>query len=188
MHVIESRPGFAACYESHSCFGYSCVASLMASGDPQRNVLIPIDASPNCLRAFEWYKTHLKKPGDLVFFVHVIEPVYTTPAVGLAMESPPLLVDDMTRVMEESISSGKKLGHKYMQLAKDIGLDCKAFLHVDTKPGNAIVKSAADHKADFIVIGSRGLGAIKRTFLGSVSDYIVHNANVPVAIVPPYEK
>nr|VZI24395.1 unnamed protein product [Spirometra erinaceieuropaei] len=139
----------------------------MASGDPQRNVLIPIDASPNCLRAFEWYKTHLKKPGDLVFFVHVIEPVYTTPAVGLAMESPPLLVDDMTRVMEESISSGKKLGHKYMQLAKDIGLDCKAFLHVDTKPGNAIVKSAADHKADFIVIGSRGLGAIKRTFLGS---------------------
>ena len=95
------------------------------------------------------------------------------------------MVDDMTRVMEESISAGKKLGQKYMQMAKEAKLECKAFLHVDTKPGAAIVKSATDHKADIIVIGSRGLGPIKRTFLGSVSDYIVHNASIPVAIVPP---
>ena len=151
-----------------------------------RNVLFPIDASENCERAFKWYEMNLRKPNDLVFFVHVIEPVYTTPAIGLAMESPPLMVDDMTRVMEESISAGKKLGQKYMQMARDSKLECKAFLHVDTKPGAAIVKSATDHKADIIVIGSRGLGAIKRTFLGSVSDYIVHNASIPVAIVPPF--
>ena len=150
-----------------------------------RNVLFPIDASENCERAFKWYESNLRKPNDLVFFVHVIEPIYTTPAIGLAMESPPLMVDDMTRVMEESISAGKKLGQKYMQMAKEAKLECKAFLHVDTKPGAAIVKSATDHKADIIVIGSRGLGPIKRTFLGSVSDYIVHNASIPVAIVPP---
>ncbi|VDM34032.1 unnamed protein product [Hydatigera taeniaeformis] len=132
-----------------------------------RNVLFPIDASENCERAFKWYEANLRKPDDLVFFVHVIEPVYTTPAIGLAMESPPLMVDDMTRVMEESIAAGKKLGQKYMQMAKESNLDCKAFLHVDTKAGAAIVKSAVDHQADIIVIGSRGLGAIKRTFLGS---------------------
>ncbi|KAJ3413488.1 hypothetical protein HDV05_007933 [Chytridiales sp. JEL 0842] len=40
-----------------------------------------------------------------------------------------------------------------------------------------------DVHADMLVIGSRGLGAFKRTFLGSVSDYLVHHLNIPV-IVP----
>ncbi len=162
----------------------------MAASSPtppktKRNVLIPIDASPNCERAFKWYLDNLKKADDLVLFIHVIEPVYSSPAVGLAMESPPLMVDDMTRVMEESITSGKKLGQRYMKMAKEAKLAYKAFLHVDTKPGSAVIRSAAEHKVNLIIIGSRGLGAIKRTFLGSVSDYIVHNASVPVAIVPP---
>lgn len=36
-----------------------------------------------------------------------------------------------------------------------------------------------------IVMGSRGIGTIRRTFLGSVSDYCVHHAHIPVAVVPP---
>lgn len=155
------------------------------SADKVRRVLFPIDPSENCERAFRWYEANLQRPNDLIYFIHVIEPIYTTPAIGLALESPPILVDDMTRVMEESIAAGKELGQRYMQMAKDGKLQCKAFLHVDTKPGAALCKSAMDHKADIIVIGSRGLGAIKRTFLGSVSDYIVHNAAIPVAIIPP---
>ncbi|VDM33715.1 unnamed protein product [Hydatigera taeniaeformis] len=155
---------------------------------PQRNVLIPIDASPNCEMAFNWYLENLKNDNDLVYFIHVIEPVYSSPAIGLAMESPPIMVDDMTRVMEESIMLGKKLGQKYMKLAKSANLSYKAFLHIDTKPGSAIVRSAAEHKAQLIVIGSRGFGAIRRTLLGSVSDYVVHNSNVPIAVVPPKPK
>ncbi|KAM7539598.1 hypothetical protein Aperf_G00000032804 [Anoplocephala perfoliata] len=157
----------------------------MSADKEVRRILFPIDPSENCERAFRWYETNLQRPNDLIYFIHVIEPVYTTPAIGLALESPPMLVDDMTRVMEESIAAGKELGQRYMQMAKDGKLQCKAFLHVDTKPGAAICKSAMDHKADIIVIGSRGLGAIKRTFLGSVSDYIVHNAAIPVAVIPP---
>ncbi|KAM7541009.1 hypothetical protein Aperf_G00000032759 [Anoplocephala perfoliata] len=151
----------------------------------QRNVLIPIDASPNCERAFNWYLENLKTDKDVIYFVHVIEPAYSSLAVGLAMESSPIMVDDMTRVMEESVALGKKLGQKYMKLAKNANMAYKAFLHVDSKPGPAIVRSAADHQVQLIVIGSRGLGAIKRTILGSVSDYIVHNSHVPVAVIPP---
>nr|CDS34091.1 universal stress protein [Hymenolepis microstoma] len=150
-----------------------------------RNVLIPIDASPNCERAFSWYLENLKTEKDLIFFVHVIEPAYSSPAVGLAIESNPIMIDDMTRVMEESVVVGKTLGQKYMKMAKNAKLPYKAFLHIDTKPGAAIVRSATDHKAHLIVIGSRGHGAIRRTFLGSVSDYVVHNSHIPVAVIPP---
>jgi hypothetical protein len=33
-----------------------------------------------------------------------------------------------------------------------------------------------------IVIGTRGLGKIRRTFLGSVSDFVVHHADMPVLV------
>ncbi|CAH8575681.1 unnamed protein product [Schistosoma curassoni] len=156
------------------------------AGESSRVILIPIDGSDHCDRAFRWYLENMKRDTDCITFVHVIEPVYNTPAIGMTMESPP--IPDMTRVMEESIEQGKKLGQKYMHEAKSHKLNAKAFLHVDTKPGSSLVKAISDHKANVILMGNRGLGAIRRTFLGSVSDYVLHHAHIPVVIVPPQEK
>lgn len=50
------------------------------------------------------------------------------------------------------------------------------------KPGEVIVSMAKEEKAGLIVIGSRGLGRLKRTLVGSVSDYVLHNAPCPVCI------
>jgi len=37
-------------------------------------------------------------------------------------------------------------------------------------------------RADLMIIGSRGLGPIKKMIMGSVSDYIVHNCECPVVV------
>ncbi|WKT58683.1 universal stress protein [Candidatus Nitrosotenuis chungbukensis] len=50
-------------------------------------------------------------------------------------------------------------------------------------PGYTIVKYAKDRKFDIIVIGARGRGSIKEVFFGSVSNYVVHKAGMPVLIV-----
>ena len=39
-----------------------------------------------------------------------------------------------------------------------------------------------------IVVGSRGMGTVRRTILGSTSDYIIHHAHVPVVVVPKEKK
>lgn len=52
-------------------------------------------------------------------------------------------------------------------------------------PGVGIVQTVEDHHVDLIVMGNRGLSRLKRTLLGSVSSYVVHNAYVPCIIVPP---
>ena len=53
------------------------------------------------------------------------------------------------------------------------------------KPGEAIIEAAHSEGANLIVMGSRGLNALRRTFVGSVSDYVLHHSDIPVTIVPP---
>lgn len=49
-------------------------------------------------------------------------------------------------------------------------------------PGLSIVKAAEEKNAGMIICGSRGQGFIRRTVLGSISDYILHHARMPVII------
>ena len=61
---------------------------------------------------------------------------------------------------------------------KAAGSSCK-------NAGEGILKVAEDEKADLICVGTRGLGSVKRAFLGSVSNYLVHNTTgTPVLVIP----
>ena len=50
------------------------------------------------------------------------------------------------------------------------------------KPGEMICNTAHSEKCDYIVMGTRGLGKLRRTIMGSVSDYVVHHAHCPVIV------
>jgi nucleotide-binding universal stress UspA family protein len=80
----------------------------------------------------------------------------------------------------------------------DAGLaEAKAFLegagiaHVETvvgqgRPGDAIVREAKARECDVIVIATHGRSGIARAMLGSVADYVVHNAeHAAVLLVRP---
>ncbi|GAA1468099.1 universal stress protein [Nocardiopsis exhalans] len=49
-------------------------------------------------------------------------------------------------------------------------------------PAHALLAESAE--ADLVVVGSRGRGGVRGLFLGSVSQSVLHQARVPVAIVP----
>jgi nucleotide-binding universal stress UspA family protein len=51
------------------------------------------------------------------------------------------------------------------------------------KPAEEIMKVASKHHADLIVMGAKGLGAIARFLLGSVSTRVVQHANCSVLVV-----
>jgi nucleotide-binding universal stress UspA family protein len=52
-------------------------------------------------------------------------------------------------------------------------------------PAERLAELADEEDAELIVVGSRGRGAFKAAFLGSVSSSLVGIARCPVLIVPP---
>lgn len=54
---------------------------------------------------------------------------------------------------------------------------------VSGDPVEKIVERAQERDCDFIVVGARGLGALREALLGSVSSGLLKKATVPVTIV-----
>ncbi|MBR7890056.1 universal stress protein [Marinomonas sp. A79] len=52
------------------------------------------------------------------------------------------------------------------------------------EPANKIVETVKDVSADMVVMGDRRVNALSRMFLGSTAQKVIHNATVPILIVP----
>ncbi|CAI5949351.1 unnamed protein product [Closterium sp. NIES-65] len=79
---------------------------------------------------------------------------------------------------------GYKLLEKYKAQCEARQLLCETRVMI----GDArlsISEAAEQAKADAVVVGSRGHGALKRLVLGSVSEYCAHHCPMPVVIVRP---
>jgi nucleotide-binding universal stress UspA family protein len=59
----------------------------------------------------------------------------------------------------------------------------EAHVSMGERPDRAIVELAEKLGAGLIVMGSRGLGALRRVAVGSVSDSVVRHAHCPVLVV-----
>lgn len=72
---------------------------------------------------------------------------------------------------------------KYLK-AKGVEVDVEGIMvNGKSLPGEKICEYAEKNNFDMIVVGSRGLGNIKKYVLGSVSDYVIKHATVPVLVV-----
>jgi nucleotide-binding universal stress UspA family protein len=56
---------------------------------------------------------------------------------------------------------------------------------VDDSPARAIVQTARDIHADLIIMGTHGRSGWKRALLGSVTEAVLHDCDVPILTVTP---
>lgn len=81
-----------------------------------------------------------------------------------------------------------------MHVTLSFKLHGKVLLLRGYNAGESVVDAAKSEEVNLIVLGSRGLGTLRRTILGSVSDYVVHHSHCPVVICrhediqPPHSK
>lgn len=85
--------------------------------------------------------------------------------------------------MEKTImAAGRSLLEKNESICQAAGIECQTRLEIGS-PRDTICLIAAQEGADFLVMGSRGLGNVERMMLGSVSDYVAHHSPCPIIIV-----
>ncbi len=93
----------------------------------------------------------------------------------------PAITQEVERASEEHARSVAAEG---AALAGKAGLHAQPLAVEDlASPPDAIVEAAEQHGARAIVIGSRGLGALKSKLLGSTSKTVLHHAACPVVVV-----
>lgn len=87
--------------------------------------------------------------------------------------------------LTEEVESREEAAERLVgQIVVDSGLDVERRALVGV-PADRLAALAEDEDAELIVVGSRGRGAFKSAFLGSVSNSLVDVARCPVLIVPP---
>lgn len=87
--------------------------------------------------------------------------------------------DQMLETEKEKV---KVLEEKYAEKMRSNSLTGKIKAIFSNKPGEVLVDVSKEEKVAMIVMGTRGLGTIRRTIMGSVSDYVVHHSHCPVVI------
>jgi len=128
-----------------------------------KKVLIPIDWSENAEKAFDWYVYHLHRRGIAVVIVHFIE----------ASSDKELL---------KKTSELAELQEVYESRMLQMKIDFNWITGNGSNPGDFIVKTAREENVDMIVMGARGRGFLAKKILGSVSDYIISKAKIPVCV------
>ncbi|XP_048738604.1 uncharacterized protein LOC125653266 [Ostrea edulis] len=135
-------------------------------------VLIAIDESDFAENAFKWYVANFHKSDSRLILLHVIE------NLGITDMSPARYIE----CQKEARQKADSLKQRYTTMSSELGVESDIQIKTADKPEHAIVDTADKEKVAYIVTGSRGMGLIRRTILGSTSDYIVHHAHCPVLI------
>ena len=137
-------------------------------------IIVPIDGSTVAKKAAKKAIYLTKETGVELVVVHVIEIPYM-----------PSVFEDTTEihymdVLELMKQQGKKFLKQIETIAKKQNVSIKQKI-LEGHPAEEIIKLAKSK--DLIVLGQKGMTALDRIFLGSVTENVAHHAPCPIMIV-----
>lgn len=146
---------------------------------PLRTVTIGLDGSPYAADALSFF-SGLPLPAELaVRLVGVAEPLrYPSSAPELLSGALIAAIQRQEEARQHQLTAvlddaGRALQSRLRTVARETSIG---------SPADVLIQDAARAHSDLIVVGSRGMGALKRMMLGSVSETVLRHAACPVLI------
>lgn len=138
-------------------------------------ILVPMDGSNSSARAAAIAAELARAVGAALEFLYVVDIENALANIGAAGRN------GHPSVLEDAVGIGRQVLDQALEQSP---ADVPAKAHcVSGQPREAILRRAADSRAELIVMGSRGLGALRSALLGSVSSYVLEHARCPVVLV-----
>lgn len=139
-------------------------------GSHALRVLYATDGSENARAAAEWLNGFPLPPASRILAVAVV----TLPPSALDIPTVRAYYDDLRTAAGAVVEQSR---------ASLVGRWETSTRVIEGEPREEIPRVAEEWGADLVVLGARGLGAVKGWLLGSVSTAVVHHAPCPVLIV-----
>ncbi len=138
-----------------------------------KRILVPIDGSDESCRAMQ------VAAGMAAIYQAELELLYVA---DLNKEMTGLDRVTMSGYIPSEIEN--RGHHVLAELIREVPQTVKAYSVVLIgSPADQILEEQKEKNADLIVMGSRGLGAVRQVIMGSVSQTVLHRAPCPVMIV-----
>ena len=135
-----------------------------------KKILVPLDGSKNSLRGLDEGIFLARQCQAVITGLYVI-PIFPRNLADAIMPFQIHLTKEAKKFMSDAKTRCAKKGVIFRSKV------------VFGSPTVEIQDFSKSGKFDLIVIGSRGQGAIKEAFLGSVANAIVHKSKIPVLVV-----
>ncbi|RHZ52455.1 hypothetical protein Glove_461g46 [Diversispora epigaea] len=153
--------------------------------DDTRVVVIAIDQSDYSRHVVDWaIANFLRRESDLAVLINVCE---ISSELSLFAASYMNFSDVLTDFDDQNKLESHKLLHEFAAKLKAEKFACKA-IAMQGDARDEIVRKVSELKADALILGCHGLGAIKRMLLGSMSDHCAHYCHCTVIIVKEHNE
>ncbi|CAI5529433.1 unnamed protein product [Closterium sp. Naga37s-1] len=139
-----------------------------------RNIIVAVDESEQSFYALQWAFDHIiRKDADKTILVTVETPITSSAGAFAIPEDNELSVEDDKEQETKSVAERAEAICKENQVTSVTKV-------YQGEAREAICQACEENEASMLVIGSHGHGPVKRSFLGSVSDYCSKYARCPV--------
>jgi nucleotide-binding universal stress UspA family protein len=139
-------------------------------------VLVPVEGSKYSMEGLR-VASHYAKANNAGLYIMTVTPYVADVDLELSAA-------ERDRLLESMKKRGEDVLAKAVDLLKSFGVNyIRTVLASSTSPADEIVNFAGSEKIDLIVIGSKGMGATARFFLGSVTSKVVRYSPCCVYVV-----
>jgi len=146
----------------------------------KKSWLVPVDNSTNSEAALYFALDRMNKENDTLFLLTAVEEEAMRSYLYGTINSGEILAT----IQQQKEEAGRLLLQKMTRRAKQFGIKTiRLLLGKSNEAGDLICKAVDKHSIDYCCMGRRGMGKLKRLFVGSTSYYVAQYANCHVFVV-----
>lgn len=141
-----------------------------------QHLLVPIDGSPLTATILDQAFAFAARVGSRITFLHAVADFGATGDGALLHAAAP------DAFAKGAMGNSKAVLAKAQSVAVARGIPCDILSVISDRPHDAILEAAKAHACDLIFMASHGHRGLKGVLLGSVTQKVLQQANIPVLI------